>query len=245
MTTLVTLPGLDGSPYLQGALPAALQRLAGARAINHQCLAYPPQAPMGYTDLADWARPQLPQDRPFVLLAESFGGPLALLLAGCGQGSALRAPPAQLQGVVLAASFVGAAVPWAAPLVPLLQRAPARAMLAIPPALWHWWLLGRWATPALRTALQQALRHTPPHVLRHRALQALQPPRLDVSALTVPLLVLRAAQDRLLPASGLQAFAAAPRCQMRTVDGPHMLLQAVPDACAPAIASFMQDCCAK
>lgn len=77
MFILVTLPGLDGSPYLQGCLPYSMQQLPGARSIQHQQILYPPDQTMGYGELARWVLPQLPHDEDFVLLGESFGGPLA------------------------------------------------------------------------------------------------------------------------------------------------------------------------
>lgn len=240
MTVLVTLPGLDGSPFLQGALPQALQALPGMGDVQSRCIAYPPRQRMGYLELARWVAPQLPQDEPFVLLGESFGGPLALILAGCGRGDAAMQPPPQLQGLVLAASFADCAVPWAAPALPVIKNAPPSALYAVRPAVWAWWLLGRWATPALMTALAQALRHSAPAVLQHRAAQALQPPALDLSALAVPLLVLRAGHDRLIAPRRVQALQAAPQCQIHTVPGPHMLLQTQADACAPLVAAFLQ-----
>ena len=240
---LVTLPGIDGSPALQGALPHSLHSLQGMDGLVHQLVSYPPHQAMGYADLARWVQPQLPNDRPFVLLGESFGGPLALLLAGCGQGNACMKSPPQLKGVVLAASFAGPAVPWAAPWLPLIKNIPARSLHAIPAAVWHWWLLGRWATPALQAALKQALGYASPHVLQHRAVQALQPPKLSMQRLRVPLLAIRAAEDRLVPPASVQPFAHLPHSQTITISGPHMLLQTVSDICAPPIAAFMQKCC--
>lgn len=240
---LVTLPGIDGSPALQGALPQSLRAVQGMDGLAHQLMLYPPHQTMGYAELAHWVQPQLPHDRPFVLLGESFGGPLALLLAGCGQGNMYLAPPAQLKGVVLAASFAGCAVPWALPLLPLIRNLPARTLHAVPAAAWHWWLLGRWATPPLQAALKQALGHASPKVLQHCAMEALQPPALDMQRLRVPLLAIRAAKDRLVPSGSVQPFAHLPNSQTITIPGPHMLLQTVSDTCAPPIAAFMQKCC--
>ena len=244
MPTLVTLPGLDGSPFLQGALQHSMQQLAGAQHIQHQQIIYPPQQPMGYAALAQWVLPQLPQGEDFVLLGESFGGPLALLLAGCGPGALRTTPPAGLRGVVLAASFAQCAVPWARRFVPLLRSSPAPALYAVPNAVWSYWLLGAWATPHLRLALQQALRHSSPAVLKHRALEALQPPPLNLAALAVPLVALHGKQDQLIPARSQTCLAAAPQYEAAHINGPHMLLQTVPDACAPLVARFADRCIA-
>ena len=244
MTTLVTLPGLDGSPFLQGALPRSMQQLAGAQYIRHQQFIYPPQQAMGYAALAQWVLPQLPQGEDFVLLGESFGGPLALLLAGCGQGAQHIAPPAGLRGVVLAASFAQCAVPWAQRFAPLLRSSPVQALYAVPDSVWAYWLLGAWGTPSLRQAQRKALRYASPAVLQHRALQALQPPPLDLAALAVPLLDLHGLQDRLIPACTQACLATAPHYEAAHIQGPHMLLQTVPDACAPLVAHFVERCMA-
>lgn len=239
MSVLVILPGLDGSPHLQGALPQALQKLPGMAGLQQQTILYPPQQKLDYLALARWVQPQLPQDQPFFLLGESFGGPLALLLAGCGQGDAQLPAPKHLRGVVLAASFATCAVPWAAPFLPAIAASPAQAVYAVPRKVWAWWLLGRWATPALLAALQQALQHSDAAALQNRAVQALRPPALDLAALSVPLLALRAAQDRLIPAHCAQALLKAPQHELRTVNGPHMLLQTQADVCAPLVADFL------
>lgn len=245
MPTLVTLPGLDGSPFLQGALPRNMQQLPSAQHIRHQQIIYPPQQAMDYLALARWVLPQLPQDEDFVLLGESFGGPLALLLAGCGRGTHAMAPPAGLRGVVLAASFAQCPVSWARPFAPLLRNSPAQALYAVPDAVWAYWLLGAWATPGLRQAQQKALRYASAAVLQHRALQALLPPPLDLAALAVPLLDLHGLQDRLIPARSQACLAAAPHYEAAHIKGPHMLLQAVPDACAPLVARFVDRCVAR
>ena len=239
MSVLVILPGLDGSPQLQGALPQALQKLPGIAGLQHQTLLYPPEQKLDYLALARWVQPQLPPDQPCFLRGESFGGPLALLLAGCGQGDARLPPPKHLRGVILAASFATCAVPWAAPFRPAIAAWPAQALYAVPRKVWSWWLLGRWATPALLNALQQALRHSDPAVLQNRAVQALQPPALDLAALSVPLLALRGAQDRLIPAHCAQALLQAPQHELHTIDGPHMLLQTQAEVCAPLVADFL------
>ena len=86
--TLVVLPGLDGTGLLTTPLLDALT----ARGVPAQVLRYPQEGPQDYATLAARVRLQLPET-PFVLLGESFAGPLAVLLAA-------QTPPA-LRGVVL------------------------------------------------------------------------------------------------------------------------------------------------
>lgn len=56
-------------------------------------VSYPPDQSLGYRDLAHLVRSRLPKDEPFILLAESFSGPIALALAAD--------PPPQLKALIL------------------------------------------------------------------------------------------------------------------------------------------------
>lgn len=220
------LPGLDGTTALLDAFCSRLLQLGvGARAI-----AYPTDQPAGYLELEAMVRAQLVGARPFVMLGESFSGPLAIRIAAN--------PPTGLTGLVLSTTFARAPVPALAPLASLLRFAPARP----PMALLFWLLLGRWATPGLQTALGEALHAVSPDVLRARAAA---PMRVDVSALLpsvhVPTLQLIASHDRLL-ASSTSKFLAnrLPRCRTVTISGPHLLLQVASEACAKEVAEFIQ-----
>jgi pimeloyl-ACP methyl ester carboxylesterase len=95
------LPGLDGSGRLYAPLLDA-----GPRAFRPEVVSYPPDEPLGYDDLVARVRARLPRGR-FVLLAESFSGPIAVRLAA--------ERPAGLEALVLAATFLHA------PLDPVLH----------------------------------------------------------------------------------------------------------------------------
>lgn len=87
----VLLPGLDGSGTFFAPLLEALRGKA-----ETLVLAYPEHGPQSYTALTDHLRRQLP-DGDYVIIAESFAGPLAILLAA----QAAVKP----KGLILAASF--------------------------------------------------------------------------------------------------------------------------------------------
>jgi len=68
--------------------------------------------------------------------------------------------------------------------------------------------------------------------------------RADVShalpAISMPVRYLRGTEDRLLSASaGDRIRAAVPRCELVDIAGPHLLLQAAPEACADAVREFV------
>ncbi len=227
MTALVILPGLDGTGRLLDAFRARL----GRSGIAAEAIAYPTDVAMGYAELDACVRQRLPTRGPFVLLGESFSGPLALRIAAD--------PPPGLVGLALSTTFARSPVPVPASLAGLLRFAPARP----PMVLLSWSLLGRWSDPRLRAELAAALRTVAPEVLRARAQAAL---RVDVSALLptvrMPVLHLVARRDRLLTHAAAAVLARGlPQCRTVAVDGPHLLLQTAPEPCVRALQAFLAD----
>src|SRR5690349_8746161 len=92
MLKVVLLPGMDGTGTLFAPFITALEDAASIKIIT-----YPTDQPLGYAALECLIRDQLPANEPFVLVAESFSGPIAIALAAT--------PPAGLLGVVLCCSF--------------------------------------------------------------------------------------------------------------------------------------------
>lgn len=225
MTGLYILPGLDGTTrMLHDFMVAARPSFAAVQAI-----AYPTDAVLDYRELETFARAALPGDTPFVLLGESFSGPIAISIAAD--------PPPNLTGLVLSTTFARAPVPLPGPLASLTRFAPTRAL---PTAVLSAVLLGRWSTPALRRTLRAALDEVAPEVQRARAAAAM---RIDVSEclarIAVPTLSLKANHDRLLRAGATrQILEGIADARQLALDGPHLLLQTRTDRCAEEIAGF-------
>ena len=222
---VVMLPGLDGTGAMSVHFLSALQ----AHGLATRALALPAEGGQQYPALATWIWPRLPRS-PFVLIAESFSGPLALELAA-------RRPGA-LRGLVLAATFVRRPVPLPAASAALLL--PAWPMP--PPALLAPLLLGRWRTGAHLVLLRAALAQVPAATLRQRAAATL---RVDGRALlpriAVPTLSLQGRQDRLLwPASVTELRALLPEAQHVALEGPHLLLQACAEPAAAVVAGWVK-----
>ena len=154
MTGLCILPGLDGTTRMLDTFIAAA-RDAGIGEVR--AIAYPPDRPLGYAALEAHVRAALPEQERFVLLGESFSGPIAIAIAAD--------PPPGLAGLVLSTTFAHAPVALSAPLAPLVRFAPVRA---VPMAALSALLLGRWSTPGLRRALRAALDEVAPAVQRAR-----------------------------------------------------------------------------
>lgn len=222
---LVLLPGMDGTGELFAPLIAEL----GAD-IETLVVRYPNRA-MDYAEHEAIARAALP-DRPFVLLGESFSGPVAISIAATA--------PSGLQGLILSASFARC------PLRFIQLFGPALASLALPPPpafLTQPYLMGRFATPALRAAYRGSLRQASARTLAAR-LRAIA--RVDVSQnmrqVAVPTLYLRAREDSVVPAgTGDALLTMAQQGRLVDIEAPHMLLQGNPVAAAQSILDFLSD----
>ncbi|WP_395790983.1 alpha/beta fold hydrolase [Aquimonas sp.] len=224
MTAIVVLPGLDGT----GELLEPFQRALAQAGNSVEIISYPPDRPLGYAELETLVRTLLPQ-QPFVLMGESFSGPLAVGIAAN--------PPPHLRGLILSTTFAVSPVPALRAFADLIRFAPARP----PMPVLSWWLLGRWSTPELRDALGAALRAVAPEVLRTRAAAAL---RIDVRPLLqqvrVPVLCLQATHDRLVSPSVQARLAKGLRnSQIATITGPHLLLQTAVDESAARVSRFV------
>lgn len=228
LPALRILPGLDGTTRMLESF-IAQARVAGFD--DAAAIGYPHDRVLDAHGLEAFARAQLPGDRPFVLLGESFSGPIALRIAAD--------PPPMLRALVLSTTFATTPVPLLSPFAPLMRIAP----VLTPMPLLSWLLLGRWRTPALEIALRQALDTVSHDVLRSRAALALRIDARDaLPRIRVPTLYLRAHQDRLMHASAgdaiLRGIADA---RLHALDGPHLLLQTRGEACAEVIAAFARD----
>ena len=224
MAVLVLLPGMDGTGSLLAPFLAAL-------ACDAQVIRYPTSAPLGYAELTEFVRAALPREAPYVLLGESFSGPIAIALAAETHG--------QLAGVVLCCTFAKNPRPGLGRLSRLIPFLPAHPPLRILEAL----LCGRFASPTLRNALGAALKEVSPSVLRARLAAAAS---VDVSkqlrAIQVPVLYLKASEDRVVPSSASELVVRGlSRGRVVELVAPHFLLQTAPQEAAAAVAKFMEE----
>jgi pimeloyl-ACP methyl ester carboxylesterase len=227
MTTLVLLPGMDGTGELFAPFRAALGNRLRVRVVH-----YPPDQPLEYAPLERVAHAALPADDDYVMLAESFSGPIAVSLAA--------AHPRRLKGMVLCATFVRNPRPLTAPVRLMLNALPLNA---IPPHLSTPVLLGHFATHELTEALRRALAPVSTAVLRTRLRSVLA---VDVAAkmaqVKVPVLYLRAKHDRVVPpAASAQIERLCPHVKVVELDAPHFVLQAAPKEAAKAVRGFVRE----
>jgi|SRR5215472_6858909 len=225
---LVLLPGLDGTGQLFTDFIAALPNtFIAARA------AYPANRFLSYGELRPFVEAAVPKAEPFVLLAESFSTPLALEYAASN--------PPNLAAVVICAGFVLKPIGGWSRLVKTFAK-PWLFRLKAPRCILEHILVGRDASPTLIQKLRKVLRSVSPAVLSGRVYEALDcDARNALARITVPLMYVQAAHDKLLAGSCLPEMKRIkPEILVSRIDGPHLLLQREPQNCANTVSTFVQ-----
>jgi pimeloyl-ACP methyl ester carboxylesterase len=223
---LILLPGMDGSGELFDAFAAHLPADIEARIQR-----YPANQALGYDALMQRVAADLPRDRDFAILGESFSGPLAIMLA------AAHVP--HCRALILSASFVKNPLPVAAQLRALVDLVPIDLL---PKRLIVDYFLGETEDVRLTQKLLAVSAKLAPEVWRARVKAAIA---VDVSKalqqIEVPILYLRARHDRLVPPQQAQlAKRLAPQTQIADFDTPHFLLQVAPAPAAQTVAQFVR-----
>ena len=225
---LVLLPGLDGTGFLFEPLCREL-----SSSVQPLTLDYPGDRETSYDELLRLILPKLPTTEPYILLGESYGGPLSLKIAA--------ARPVGICGLILSASFVtcphGYVPKWASRLVvpALFYPAPLLAKLKA--------VIGRYSTPEIQALISRGLASVSPAVIAARVREVIT---IDVSkellACQVPILYIQATQDYVVPASNLiQIQELRPDIKVIRVEAPHMILQTQAAKSAAIIEQFANE----
>lgn len=175
--------------------------------------------------------PQLPESGAF-LLAESFSGLIALAL--------MARQPTRFRAAVLSCSF---AVSPMMPLAKLGAKLPAIAFQQTP--IKHYILdhfcLNRVTDASLKPKVLAAISAVPASTIKRRiCVLARSDLRDRLARISTPILCLAASHDRVVPARLVNDLAhQLPNANVKTIEGPHLLLQARPRSSAQAISEFL------
>ena len=227
MITLVLLPGMDGTGVFFADFVAAV-----APRFKPVVVAYPNDPALGYAELETLARTYLPHNEPFLILGESFSGPIAISIAASN--------PSGLLGLILCATFARNPHPLLPAVTTVLKPFPAGRL---PGFIQHRNLFGRFDSPRLRAKLREVGTLVSARTLKAR-LEAVS--AIDVGeelrSVKVPTLDLRAQRDRVVSrACGTYIRKILPNLSVADLDASHLLLQTVPEAAIAAIDDFVRD----
>ena len=221
---LVLLPGMDGTGILFEPLIRALPN-----GISPVVRSYPGDVPLSYEELLPFVQSALPTSEAFILLAESFSGPLALRIAATN--------PPRLKGVILCASFISNPTRF-----PKWLRRMIRPFVF---GRWPAWLgtralLAGYSKPAVFELVQRAHKFVTPGVLSARARDILAVDAADaLSTCRVPILYLAGSRDFIVPKRNHGRIKRIhPAVKVIILRAPHLVLQNAPEAAAKIIAEF-------
>jgi pimeloyl-ACP methyl ester carboxylesterase len=221
----VMLPGLDGTGKLFDRVVRRCPRW-----IHPLVVPYPGDEILDYPQLESFVRERLPRDKPFIIVAESFSGPVAVRIAS--------RPPANLAGVVLAASFVtpSARAVW--------RYLPWRTLFRFPAPVQVLRRVLLASDSALLGEMREAIRSVSPRVLAARVRSTLSiDARAELARVTCPLLYIRARRDRVVPLRCLRDILSVREdVVVESLDAPHPVLQHEPDAAWKLIDRFARAC---
>ena len=219
---IVVLPGLDGTGRLVSDFAEALRTEHDVEVVSY------PGDMASYADISVWLTARLPEN-DFVIVAESFSGPLAIDIAAT--------KPKGLKAAVFVAAFARTPRHVPKPLIMLMKALP------VPLHILAWLslrvVMGGKGTGDFRANFQRALAEVPRPTILGRLADALKvDKRHALSKIDVPCTYLRARRDWLVPRSATDDF--APICDaVISIDAPHFLLQARPVEAARHVSHFL------
>lgn len=228
---LILLPGLDGSgdlfqPFISALPPQLIPKV----------VSYPTTIPQTYDDLVSVVNQALPRDTDFILLGESFGGPLALKVAGQSISN--------LRAVILCATFLSNPLPWSLKWVQLIPCSVLSSVVRceIPTGLLRIFLAGSDAPQEILDLIYQSRKKLTSEVIVDRIQAVLKvDERNTLMRFPVPILYLKASHDLLVSPRWLdEMLRIRPNLQYAEVDSPHLLLQRKPEEAVLAITSFIE-----
>ena len=223
---IVILPGLDGTGKMLSAFVEKLETSHSTKVMR-----YPTNEALSYSELTDFVLNQLPTDEPYIIIAESFSGPVAVKLA--------MQTSNRLKGIIFAASFLKNPTFIPKQFGALSKALPLKSSIAL--KLARPFTFGKWTSKSLQLLLINALKGVSHSVLAHRLKQVMAADELSAfSRLTLPMLYLRPTADNLVSKSNaLEMRAQNKYLAIKDVEGPHFILQANAESCFKHICLFI------
>lgn len=225
--SLILLPGMDGTAELFGDFASALPPEFKATVVR-----YPRDFFLPYCELLKLIQSTCSVSERFVIVAESYSTPLAILFAATN--------PPNPAGVVLCAGFATTPVKgwrrWVlSTVVPILFR------FKIPEIAARSLLAGKDAPYSLVAKFGAAVRSVMPEVMAARIREVLKcDAQPELARVTAPILYIRATRDRVVSSSSFDEIRQVlPNVELAEIDAPHLLLQREPEKAAAIVAEFV------
>ena len=187
---IILLPGMDGTGVLFKPLLKALPK-----DIEVHIISYPCDKKQAYNQLIEYVKESLPKEKEFMLVAESFSGPIGYAIAA--------SPPDNLRSVVFVSTFITS--PNAA--LSLITKLPLALLLRIPIPLpiIKWFMLGKNIDPYTIELFKKSLKTVKGDVLAYR-IKEMAKLRGGAKRIDVKCVYIVAKNDRLVSRSHVEVF---------------------------------------
>jgi pimeloyl-ACP methyl ester carboxylesterase len=225
---LIMLPAFDGTGLMFGPFIRELKNRFESWAIS-----YPQSGPQDYHSLAEYVRRQIPAGEPYILLGESFAGPIVYEIA--------IADPEHCRAAVFVATYLTNPRPL---FLKILSALPAVVISCFVSShlVVRLLSLSRRAPVGVAKAIAENFAPVEPEVIRQR-LKTIGGLSGDPRSLVkIPAFYVQADKDRLVPARKLEDFKKlCPQLEVGWVEGGHFILQENPADCVAVISSMLED----
>ena len=218
---LILLPGMDGTGILFKPLIEKLPK-----SLSTTVISYPLDDKLSYQDLVFFVKEYLPENENYIIVAESYSGPIAYLLA--------QEQPERLKLVIFVASFLKPPIPV---LLKLLSIFPLEKLLdvKIPSFITRYLMLGAKIDKETLNLFNQTLEQVSGTVLakRFREIARLS---CELKSMHIRSVYIQATNDKLVSSQNVDVFKqCCNELSVFRVPGPHFILQANPEDCARII----------
>jgi pimeloyl-ACP methyl ester carboxylesterase len=225
--SIVLLPGLDGTGRLFEPLLRHLPQW-----INPVVVSYPKDQPYGYQDLIKIVNQRLPEDDDFIILGESFSGPLSIMIAS--------QRPKRLKGLILCATFAKNPFrflpPWAGyfSVSPIYLLWPVTIKLRAILARGKYEKLVQMALEAIKSVKSEVISARVKAIFKVNV-------EHDLMKINVPILYMRGRKDYLIKKHNIEAIKRLREdTEVIDIDTQHFLLQLEPEKAADEITKFIK-----
>jgi pimeloyl-ACP methyl ester carboxylesterase len=220
---LILLPGMDGTGKL---FQPFISELPGD--IDCSIISYPENECLSYKELEAYVLEKLPKDDDYILLAESFSGPIGYLLA--------KRNLANMKGVIFVATFLQSPKRL---LVNLGKLMPFSLLLAlpIPEFIIKQFFLGKNPTNHIISLFNETIKNISGKVLSFR-IKEISKLSLNLEKVEIKSFYIQALNDRLVSSNNLISFTKiSDILKTIKINGPHFILQTKPRECAEFVAN--------
>lgn len=221
---LVLLPGLDGTGLMFAPFLSLLQ------SFDTQIIPFPQSGSQDYNTLKELVKSQLPNE-DFVLIAESFSGPIAAMLA--------KENIKKMRGVVFVATFLS---PPNIILLNIAKILPLKILSKFPFSkhMIRALFLGRNANNAIVELFLNTVKSLSSDIIKAR-ISSIKSLTIDKFNTEVPAIYVLALNDKLIPKSKSNEFKLYfKRILVKEVAAPHFLLQTTPNEAAETVKEFIR-----